>query len=188
MISSISTCVRVYNKQNIFLIRFLIENGKGNVQMEIFPRLLYEFRKHRGRLSSSSRESVKQTSLSAKKKKTLFIQKSPPASFSSLHLVILKRKNPSYFRAFSIAKKNKVNFPESKSKVMLRKCCVDFCRNYRGNWKKDSRTKLRVKVISQHLSTCREIASSYMIFKTTTNLVLLNNLLPTYPLKGLFKA
>ena len=36
--------------------------------MEIFPRLLYEFRRHRGSLSSSSRESVKQTSLSAKKK------------------------------------------------------------------------------------------------------------------------
>ena len=84
MISSISTCVRVYNQKNIFVTQFLIENGKGDVQMEIFPRLLYEFRRHRGSLSSSSRESVKQTSLSAEKKK-LFIQKSPPASISSLH-------------------------------------------------------------------------------------------------------
>ena len=63
----------------------------------------YMNRKHRGSLSSSSRESVKQTSLSAKKK-TLFIQKSPPASISTLHLLILKRKNSSYFRAFSTEK------------------------------------------------------------------------------------
>lgn len=59
----------------------------------------YMNRKHRGSLSSSSRESVKQTSSSPKKKKKLFIQKSPPASISSIHLLILKRKNPSYFRA-----------------------------------------------------------------------------------------
>lgn len=150
----------------------------------------YMNRKHRGSLSSSSRESVKQTSLSAKKK-TLFIQKSPPASFSSLHLLILKRKNPSYFRACQTEKKNQSYLSRIKVKGDLEcydKCCVDFCRNYRGNWKKDSRKRLRVKVISQHLSTYREIASSYMIFKTTTNLVLLNNLLPTYLLKGLLKA
>lgn len=73
MISSISICVRVYNqKKNIFVVRFLIENGKGHVQMEIFPRLLYEFRKHRGSLSSSSRESVKQTFLSAKRKDVIY--------------------------------------------------------------------------------------------------------------------
>ena len=49
--------------------------------MEIFPRLLYEFRRHRGSLSSSSRESVKQTSLSAKKKNIIY-----PKVTASQHL------------------------------------------------------------------------------------------------------
>ena len=157
--------------------------------MEIFPRLLYEFRRHRGSLSSSSRESVKQTSLSAKKKNYLSKSHLQPASLPYISL-FLRGKIQAILELVRQKRKSKLSFPnESQSWFnMLRKCWVDFCRNYRGNWKKDSRTGLCTEVISQHLSTCREIASSYMIFKTTTNLVLLNNLLPTYLLKGLFKA
>ena len=146
--------------------------------------------KHRGSLSSSSRESVKQTSLSAKKKKH-YLSKShlQPASLLYISL-FLRGKIQAILELVRQKRKSKLSFPNESQRWfnMLQKCWVDFCRNYRGNWKKDSRTRLRAKVISQHLSTYREIASSYMIFKTTTNLVLLNNLLPTYLLKGLFKA
>lgn len=83
--------------------------------MEIFPRLLYEFRRHRGSLSSSSRESVKQTSLSAKKKNYLSKSHLQPASLPYISL-FLRGKIQAILELVRQKRKSKLSFPnESQS-------------------------------------------------------------------------
>lgn len=189
MISSIfNLCTGVQSKKH-FCCTTLNLKRKRRCTNGNFSKTAMWIEKHRGSLSSSSREC--KTNFLEREKKKHYLSKShlQPASLPYISL-FLRGKIQAILEPVRQKRKSKLSFPNESQRWfnMLRKCWVDFCRNYRGNWKKDSRTRLRAKVISQHLSTYREIASSYMIFKTTTNLVLLNNLLPTYLLKGLFKA
>lgn len=85
--------------------------------MEIFPRLLYEFRRHRSSLSSSSRESVKQTSLSAKKKNYLSKSHLQPASLPYISLFLhVRGKIQAILELVRQKRKSKLSFPnESQS-------------------------------------------------------------------------
>ena len=83
--------------------------------MEIFPRLLYEFRRHRGSLSSSSRESVKQTSLSAKKKNYLSKSHLQPASLLYISL-FLRGKIQAILELVRQKRKSKLSLPNESQR------------------------------------------------------------------------